>query len=257
MEEGKRLRRKRRWGCLGRKHLEGWGNVWNSCLGRKIGAILLCNPHETWITANARPNLRPTFIKTEVLSDMMALVPMYPFNMYYKIQKPGNSNIYKFEGSKTGINLQRVYTADDSAQCGITLSKEYTYILSGSTAGINFEGVYTAENSAMCGVAGLERGRHILSGFIDHIRGQLNLNLFVSWFERFPLSMQARTLLRRIRKEKVFDERTDSLLEAEWNIFHNWIAVFRAEYKRMSRWHIWVELFTDVQHTLSLWKRTL
>ncbi|KAH3813358.1 hypothetical protein DPMN_141814 [Dreissena polymorpha] len=36
MGEGKRLWRKCRGGCLGRKHLGGWGNVWNSCLGRKV-----------------------------------------------------------------------------------------------------------------------------------------------------------------------------------------------------------------------------
>ena len=39
--------------------------------------------------------------------------------------------LLQFKGSKSGINFERVYTAENSAMCGVTLDKGYTYILSG------------------------------------------------------------------------------------------------------------------------------
>ncbi|XP_052281478.1 uncharacterized protein LOC127878950 [Dreissena polymorpha] len=107
-------------------------------------------------------------IKTEVLSDMMALVPKDPSNMYYKIRTP--SHIYKFKGSKSGINFERVYTAENSAMCGVTLDKGYTYILSGT---------------------------------IDTTKKRLTLNSCVSWTEKSSISLQSRVLLTLFEEKKV------------------------------------------------------
>ncbi|KAH3884709.1 uncharacterized protein LOC127838252 [Dreissena polymorpha] len=99
---------------------------------------------------------------------MRALDPKDPFNMYFKIRTP--SHIYKFKGSKAGINFERVYTAENSAMCGVTLDKGFTYILSGK---------------------------------IDTTTKRLTLNSCVSWIEKYPISLQSRVLLKLFEEKKV------------------------------------------------------
>ncbi|KAH3898461.1 hypothetical protein DPMN_022693 [Dreissena polymorpha] len=106
-------------------------------------------------------------IIAEVLSDMRSLVPTDIFNMYYRIRRPSPRDIIKFTRSMAGINLRRVYTAENSALCGIRL----------------------------------DRGWHILSGYIEGNR--LMMNLCMSWREPFPMSMEAETLLSRFAGNSV------------------------------------------------------